>query len=57
MYENYSTNNSVNFGNSKISLIENIECMEINSPTNFSMLALEKSFGNSDFWRSLNINE
>lgn len=60
MYENFAFNSPVIFGATEISNLdedENLECLEIFSSLNNSMVAIEKSFGNSDFWNNLKINE
>lgn len=34
-----------------------IQCMDIKSSTDYSMGLIDKSFGEIDFWKSLNIPE
>lgn len=58
MYKNFATNGFPLFGGHKINAVDkNLQCLEIISGSNFSMISLEKSFGNFEFWDGLNIKE
>lgn len=59
MYREFSNANLVSFGNKEINAIkaDDMECMEINSSFDYSMTKIGKTFGQIDFWNSLNIPE
>lgn len=58
MYEKYASTENVIFGDSMINATDkNLTCLEIVSASNHSMILLEKSFGNSEFFSRLDLNE
>lgn len=59
MYKLFNDQNIVKFAGKLIEASDGntIQCMNIESPSNYSMRVLDKSFGEVDFWKSLNIPE
>lgn len=59
LYYNFATKNLATFNNLTITKVEpsNVECLELFSSQNYSMVSKNSSFGNGMFWDSLNIIE
>lgn len=59
LYHNFATHSIATFGNQTITKNRGngVKCLEIFSPTNFSMQNKDEEFGHQKFWDSLNIQE
>lgn len=58
MYEGIANMKEVNYANTSLFEIKDeLKCLEIISSSNFSMTTLNETFGEIQFWKSLNISE
>lgn len=59
LYYNFANNSLAAFDNLKISNVKpnQVNCLEIFSPQNFSLVLKDEKFGNGEFWDRLNIIE
>lgn len=59
MYKLFNEQNVVKYAGKQIEASDGntVQCMNLVSPSDYSMKALDKSFGEVDFWRSINIPE
>lgn len=59
MYKLFNQENKAVFGEKEIVPVEtnNMQCMNLKSPTEYAMLTIDKKFGEIEFWKSLSIPE
>jgi len=59
LYQAFAANDDATYGGLEVEQVkpETVNCLEIWSPTNFSMTIKNETFGNSAFWKKLNIRD
>lgn len=59
LYESFSLSNNATFNGTEMPRIQpkDIECLEIFSPSNYSIVKKNRRFGNLNFWSDLKIAE